>query len=255
MTLTQQPLKRLYALDGLRGILALSVMLSHMIGVVTGWNETRPLIGAYISVIYFFIMSGFVLTYVHKNNYKFTHFILLRLARLWPLHCVTLITMVLIYIYNSRHMGYVAGGYIFNLKVIILNLLFLHGVTPYQFPLINDPSWSISIEFWASLLIPLIFLRIQPAIRLVISCGIIFLLCVHSTSGFINMSLWGMFPFLLAASTIMLGSAVYSLLTTEKIAKINTKVSYDFFLLICLLTCLFGIYGQTHNRLDFLYIV
>ena len=69
------------------------------------------------------------------------------------------------------------------------------------------------------------------------------------------MSLWGMFPFFLASSTIMLGSAVYSLPTTEKIAKINTKISYDFFLLIRLLTCLFGIYGQTHNRLDLLYIV
>ncbi|KXV68623.1 hypothetical protein AD951_10380 [Acetobacter malorum] len=247
--------RRFYALDGLRGILALSVMLSHMVGVVTGWSEQRPLIGAYISVIYFFIMSGFVLTYAHKANHKFLYFFLLRLARLWPLHCVTTLMMILIYAYNSRHMGYVAGHYIFDWKVILQNLFFLHGVTPHQFPLINDPSWSISIEFWASLLIPLIFIRIEPFKRLLIAGTFILLLCIQSAAGFIDMSFRGMFPFLLASSAIMLGSAVYALLTPERITKITTKNSFEVFLWICLVSCLVGIYGQFHNKLDYLYIL
>lgn len=246
---------RFYALDGLRGILALTVMLNHMIGVVTGWNENRPFIGAYISVIYFFIMSGFVLTYAHKNNYKFIYFFLLRLARLWPLHCITIIAMILIYAYNSKHMGYVAGHYVFKIKVIFENLIFIHGVTPYQFPLINDPSWSISIEFWASLLIPLIFIRISPFKRLLIACVCIVLLCVQSATGFVNFSFDGLFQFFLASSAIMLGSAVYSLLTPERITAINTKKSFEIFLWICFSICLVGIYGQNHNRFDYLYII
>lgn len=246
---------RFYALDGLRGILALTVMLNHMIGVVTGWNEARPFVGAYISVIYFFVMSGFVLTYAHKTSYKFIYFFLLRLARLWPLHCITSIAMILIYAYNSKHMGYVAGHYVFEIKVIFENLIFLHGVTPYQFPLINDPSWSISIEFWASLLIPLIFIRISPFKRLLIACVCIVLLCIQSTAGFIDWSFDGMFQFFLASSAIMLGSAVYSLLTPERISTINTKNSFEIFLWICLAICLIGIYGQIHNKLDYLYII
>ena len=68
------------------------------------------------------------------------------------------------------------------------------------------------------------------------------------------MSLDGMFPFFLASSTIMLGSSLYSLLTPERIKKINTKNGFECFLWICFATCLIGIYGQTHNKLDYLYI-
>ncbi|MFT9258405.1 MAG: acyltransferase [Acetobacter sp.] len=254
-TLEHNAPTRFYALDGIRGILALTVILNHMIGVVTGWNEQRPLSGAYISVIYFFILSGFVLTYAHKTNHKFIYFFFLRLARLWPLHCITTLAMIAIYAYNSKHMGYVAGYYVFNYKVILQNLLFLHGVTPHQFPLINDPSWSISIEFWASLLIPVIFIKIKPLKRLFIACLFILLLCVQSTAGFVDSSFSGMFKFFLASSAIMLGSAMYSFLTPERFAKITTKNNFEFFLWICLTACMTGIYGQTHNKFDYLYIV
>lgn len=254
LTLEQKLPARFYALDGLRGILALTVMLSHMIGVVTGWSEHRPLIGAYISVIYFFIMSGFVLTYAHKEKHKFIYFSFLRLARLWPLHCVTTLMMIAIYLYNNKHMGYVAGPYVFDWKIILQNLLFLHGVTPHQFPLINDPSWSISIEFWASLLIPLIFIKITPFKRFLIASLFLVILCIKSYAGFVDTSFDGMFPFFLASSAIMLGSAIYSLLTPERIAKINKANSFEFFLWICLATCMVGIYGQSHNKLDYLYI-
>lgn len=251
----QNPAKRFHALDGLRGILALTVMLNHMIGVVTGWSEQRPLIGAYTSVIYFFIMSGFVLTYAHKANDKFIYFFFLRLARLWPLHFFATTLMILIYAYNSKHMGYVAGRYIFDWKVIFENLTFLHGVTPHQFPLINDPSWSISIEFWGSLLIPLLFIKISPFKRLLIAISLIILLCIQSAAGFVDYSLGNMFQFLLASAAIMLGSAVYSLATPERISTINSKNNFEVFLWICLVVCLIGVYGQAHNKLDYLFMI
>ena len=59
----QKEIIRLEALDGLRGILAVTVMLSHFIGSIYGWSDDRFLIGAYLSVVYFFMMSGFVLDY------------------------------------------------------------------------------------------------------------------------------------------------------------------------------------------------
>lgn len=255
VNLAQKPTIRFQALDGLRGVLALTVMLNHMIGVVTGWSEFRPLTGAYISVIYFFIMSGFVLTYAHKKNHNFVYFFLLRLARLWPLHCFTTLSMVLIYIYNSKHLGYVPGSYVFDWKIILKNLLFLHGVTPLQFPLINDPSWSISIEFWASLLIPIILIKIKPIKRLLISCAFIIALCIQSTTGFVDISLYHMFQFFLASSAIMLGSSIYSSITPQITINIQNTKYYEFFLFICLLSCVVGVYGQIHNKLDYLYII
>jgi peptidoglycan/LPS O-acetylase OafA/YrhL len=246
--------KRFLALDGLRGILAITVMLNHMIGVVTNWSHTRPLVGAYISVIYFFIMSGFVLTHAHKKQERFIYYLLVRLARLWPLHFFTTAVMIMIYYYNSRNGLYVAGDFVFQWTVWLKSILFLHGVTPYTFPLINDPSWSISIEFWASLLIPLIFVKFAPTVRFVLSLFLLFILFVKSKTGFVNFSIFGMFQFILASSSMMLGSALYSLLISRN-QKVISKLSFsEVFLWICFAVCLIGIYGQTHNRFDFIYL-
>lgn len=58
---------RLNGLDGLRGLLAITVMMSHLVGSFIGWTDDRAFIGAYLSVVYFFMMSGFVLSYSHNR--------------------------------------------------------------------------------------------------------------------------------------------------------------------------------------------
>lgn len=247
--------RRFVALDGLRGILALTVMLSHMIGVVTNWAANRPLVGAYISVTYFFFMSGFVLTYAHNRNERFLYYLLVRLARLWPLHVLATLVMVAIYYYNYRNGHYFPGAYVFSKKVLLENLSFLHGVTPHNFPLINDPSWSISIEFWASLLIPLIFIRMKPKLRFLASLLIIVLLFIKSKYGVVDSSIFGMFQFILAAAAIMMGSSIYSLLDAHHKKIIDRFPFIETALWICLFVCLTGVYAQMHNRLDFLYLL
>ena len=64
---------RFDAIDGTRGILAGMVMLSHMFGSFMGWPQVRPFSGAYLCVVYFFIMSGFVLTYAHASGNFFKY--------------------------------------------------------------------------------------------------------------------------------------------------------------------------------------
>lgn len=78
-------MKRFDLIDGIRGMLALTVMLSHFIGSTFGWSKDCPFVGAYLSVIFFFIMNGFVLSYSHPSGSFFKYF-LTRLARLWPLY-------------------------------------------------------------------------------------------------------------------------------------------------------------------------
>jgi peptidoglycan/LPS O-acetylase OafA/YrhL len=67
------------ALDWVRGVLAITVMLSHIIGSYIGWGDVRPFVGAHLSVFYFFIMSGFVLSHAN-TRYKFSTHCLLRFA-------------------------------------------------------------------------------------------------------------------------------------------------------------------------------
>ena len=142
---------RLNGLDGLRGLLAITVMMSHLVGSFIGWTDDRAFIGAYLSVVYFFMMSGFVLSYAHNNDTSFLKYALIRLARLLPLHIITTLIIVLLFKYNSTIGAYVPNEDVFSIKTILKNILFLNGVYWNEFYVINAPSWSISIEFTYSL--------------------------------------------------------------------------------------------------------
>lgn len=119
---------RLNGLDGLRGLLAITVMMSHLVGSFIGWTDDRAFIGAYLSVVYFFMMSGFVLSYSHNNDTNFLKYALIRLARLLPLHIITTLIIVLIFKYNSTVGAYVPNEEVFSIKTILKNILFLNGV-------------------------------------------------------------------------------------------------------------------------------
>ena len=52
---------RLNGLDGLRGLLAITVMMSHLVGSFIGWTDDRAFIGAYLSVCLLFYDVRFCL--------------------------------------------------------------------------------------------------------------------------------------------------------------------------------------------------
>lgn len=254
MNHTQSPM-RYKSLDGLRGILAVTVMLNHFIGAATGWNDFRPFSGAYISVIYFFMISGFVLTYSHGNKTSFIKYALTRLARLWPLHAIATIAMVAIYKYNALTGQFIPGEYVFSIDTIIKNLSFTYGVTPYSFNLINDPSWSVSIEFWASLLVPILFVYINVFVRFFISILFIISLIFFTKSGVVSQSINDLFQFFLAIAAMMLGSSMYGIYSKYGV-RLALSLNYrEIFLWFCFSSCMFGVYAQTHNNLDFFYIL
>ncbi|CAM3454966.1 hypothetical protein BS639_19010 [Rouxiella silvae] len=143
---------RLKYLDGLRGIFALSIALSHFLGGAMGWNH-YPFINAYIAVDFFFILSGFVLSYVYINAFNSskignTQFSLHRLARMYPLHLATLIITFLIYYFLYNDFPFSDPTY-----SGVANLLALQGMGMTSDWSWNDPSWSISVELWASVLV------------------------------------------------------------------------------------------------------
>ncbi|WP_071528181.1 acyltransferase family protein [Klebsiella pneumoniae] len=248
-------MKRFLSLDGIRGFLAITVMLNHIIGAVGGWKDDRPFSGAYISVVYFFIMSGFVLTIAHRNNSNIIKYFFTRLARLMPLHIITIFLMVIIYYFNSKAGAYVAGSYVFEPKVLLKNIFFLHGILPESesFPLVNDPSWSISIEFWCSLLIPLLAYRVNYTLRFLFSTFGFLFLFYTSNSGVVNFSLYGYFQLLLASFSILMGSSIADFIRLNE--SFSRSVSNNTPLITaCVFSCSFGVYMQMHNELDFLFI-
>lgn len=83
---------RIDALTGLRFLAAMMVFCFHLDGFLKSGVTTGPM-GA-IAVSFFFVLSGFILTYVYRERLTrggLKRFYFTRWARIWPLHAVCLV--------------------------------------------------------------------------------------------------------------------------------------------------------------------
>lgn len=145
----------------MRGVAALLVAFFHLRFGIVGvpWLDHyifsfRFGSRGYLWVDFFFILSGFILAYRYRGLCKkldvrvYGYFIWQRFARIWPLHLVTM-GVALLYLGLKHGPGYLSG------QAIIANLLLVHGWGHYFHPPLNFPSWSLSSEWGAYLVLPL----------------------------------------------------------------------------------------------------
>lgn len=144
-------------LTGLRFYAAMWVFLYHFFPVYTTIPKIDFFEVGYLGVDVFFILSGFILTYVYYNKFfinqvtptDYWNFVLKRFAKIYPLHfLLTLIFIPILYI----------AKYVFNQKTvniypdtIIHNFLMIHAWNMSENYSWNFPSWSISAEWFAYL--------------------------------------------------------------------------------------------------------
>lgn len=137
---------KLNQLTGLRYFAALLVFASH-----TSWNNSHEFFmrffqQGYVGVSFFFILSGFVLSYSYKEKIKnqsleFKKYALLRLARLTPLHLLTALPFIFYAFFTDQN---------YTIIKTIFNLSYLQSWIPissFYFSL-NAPSWSLSNEMF-----------------------------------------------------------------------------------------------------------
>lgn len=157
-SLTPAPKSReIRALTGLRGIAALYVVFFHANGLHAFPMAVRPFVShGYMAVDLFFILSGFVMAMTYGGLFEhgfdlknFKTFLLLRLARIYPLYILmTVITAVMITTVLS-------DTYRFDdnvLRALPFNITMSH-VWGLAYSIV-PPSWSISTEWAAYLLFP-----------------------------------------------------------------------------------------------------
>ncbi len=151
-----QNVKRFHALDSLRGICAIAVVLyhTHLVGSITEWAFFS---NADLFVEFFFVLSGFVMAHAYgsKRQLDFSHFLISRTFRLLPLHAFML--GVFIALELLKYVAY-KQGFSFNqtpftgpyaASQILPNLLLLQSWTHLTENLsFNTAAWSISIEYW-----------------------------------------------------------------------------------------------------------
>jgi peptidoglycan/LPS O-acetylase OafA/YrhL len=126
----------------------------------------------------FFTLSGFIIVYVYRDGVMTESFIVKRLARLYPVHFVTLMAMVLM-IVVGRLWGVPVNADV-ERDDLFTHLLMLHGSGLNDSLALNYPSWSISAEFFAYLAFPFL-LPLVMTTRLVAAIPVVlgfFVICV-----------------------------------------------------------------------------
>ncbi len=128
-------------LDGMRGVLACVVMLLHLglnkvISKLTGGIIDRGTWG--LCVDFFFILSGFVLSYsFHSKLPSFDNFAVRRIRRLAPVFLIT--TAVMVFLSPAPTSGWTH----------VANILMIQSLI--GMPSINFPGWSIPFELFIPL--------------------------------------------------------------------------------------------------------
>lgn len=145
-------------LESLRGVAACAVALHHSPFMLS----TEPagfVASSYLFVDFFFILSGFVMTHVYReqitHGMPFKSYALLRVARLYPLH----VFAHLLYAFSvlCKWLAYHAGvgaadpAASLNFGAFWTNLFLLQGLGVHDYLYWNRPSWSIGAELFAYL--------------------------------------------------------------------------------------------------------
>ena len=152
----------LRALTGMRGIAAWFVVLYHIRLSIAGLPPFLLDIFAkgYLAVDFFFLLSGFVIWLSWGDRLRsgglsaVSGFLWRRIARIWPLHLFMLgsaVALALLLASVGRH-----DPAVYPFAELPLHLVLLQNWGFTDHLAWNDPSWSISTEWAAYLLFPLL---------------------------------------------------------------------------------------------------
>ncbi|PYE49910.1 acyltransferase family protein [Deinococcus yavapaiensis] len=170
MTTSPQPTATLHALTGLRFIAAVHVVLYHY---GTRTFEGLPawivniLHAGYVGVTLFFVLSGFILTYVYldadaRRTVDARKFWIARVARIYPVYLLGLL------LWLPFFLGKAGGNFISPLTAWITGVtapVALQAWIPSAACVWNCPSWSVSVEGFFYLLFPLLVAVLYPRLR------------------------------------------------------------------------------------------
>ncbi|TLV03716.1 acyltransferase family protein [Dyadobacter luticola] len=154
---------RIRALDSLRGLAAVTVVIAHACGILIeghSFDEYTPLYlfrAAHESVIFFFLLSGYVLTYqiLNQNVFNYKNFITLRIFRIYLPYLVIILLTLLVYALfqtTSPEMASVWGKPV-TPEAIINHVILLGNFDTNAY---NNVIWSLVHEIRVAVIFPII---------------------------------------------------------------------------------------------------
>jgi len=226
---------RFEVLDIFRGIFASMVVFFHL----SAFSNTAVLNNNFIYnsdmfVDFFFVLSGFVITYTAQGMSApadMKLFYKKRLFRLYPLHFIMLLIFVFIELVKKQFVGHIQVNQLNNANnnittffsnLFLLNSVKLPGVTDVSW---NIPSWSISAEMLSYILFGLVvwfihrFNSYKNRVYLFALVAISALLILHALSGDFRLTYSFDYGFLRAFVGFFTGAVCFNVFsaTREKV--------------------------------------
>jgi peptidoglycan/LPS O-acetylase OafA/YrhL len=213
---------RFEALDALRGICALLVALFH-VPIYHMFKDSHAFANLQFCVDMFFVLSGFVLCHAYgqrlRDGKEGIRFVVMRFARLWPLHIVMLLACVPVEL-SKIVVGHADASMVldsrpfgpaYTLWEAVTNILFLQSFGLHSAMSWNGVAWSAALEFWVSILFAVIVLlfprrRYDVFLGLCVAAGLLLYL-VSPDNLFVSFD-WGV---LRAVYGFFAGCLVYDL--------------------------------------------
>ncbi|MDX1908204.1 MAG: acyltransferase [Bacteroidia bacterium] len=188
-------------LTPLRGIAALLTVIFHVDlslsggqGALVRMRDSALINQMYLMVDFFFILSGFIMLHVYGKNFStavtgksFLAFTRARLARVYPLHFVTLLYTAVMFTIAAA-IGIPRGPVLEaenNTFTFLTNLLLLQSMNLHGWFSWVHAAWSISTEWWMYMLFPFLvipFSRLRTWDRIGVAA-----LCI---AGYVAIMLW-----------------------------------------------------------------
>lgn len=172
----KQPSHNIVEFEGLRGLLALWVLVGHWATSIS--HSFRPLphdLWNVQAVDLFIILSGFVISLLLASRpAPFKEYITRRFLRIWPAYAVVLLVSVLTMPFvqqviadgtgamRETRLSIISAAYADYWQHLWLHVLLMHGLAPEaSLPLANftfvGQAWSVSLEWQFYLIAPLYF--------------------------------------------------------------------------------------------------
>lgn len=213
------PPREIAALTSVRGYLALWVVAYHF------WNNVVrlvPLAAAaspvaelgHMAVPAFFMLSGFVLSYTYAARFEVLRrrevirFLWLRLARIYPVHLVTLLAVAaMVWVSDLAGFRLTDSGY--STTDFVRNVFLMHSWVPHFQLNWNYPSWSISSEWFAYFLFPFVTAGVLRPLTTPRRAVALAAIALAASVGMTWWRPWPYFELVLVLPTFVAGTAIY----------------------------------------------
>jgi peptidoglycan/LPS O-acetylase OafA/YrhL len=147
--------RKLDSLTSLRFFAAAFVLVGHWGNVIHPFSRLHRLLeGSYLGVSFFFVLSGFVLTWSHRPGDTARGFYWRRFARIWPLYMVTLVLSLGVLELERTGLQLSHG-----LPSLIFVQAFVPSLAVMYFG--NGLAWSLSCEAFFYALFPVLRARLS----------------------------------------------------------------------------------------------